>query len=481
MRIHPILFVTLTGVALTAPSLEAQTTSVWSGNGTDNKWSTTANWDVGASIANGNILQFGISDTNIAWNRQTNVNDLSNFSGTSLILNNGGWNLSGNAITLSGNATGTVIQQNRTYNGNQTTIGMDITFSGTGNRTIQEASTSSVNHVLELSGKLSGDVGLRYQTAVSSNKLILRNTANDFTGNFTFALTGSTVVVTALADKGVASSLGKGSMIAFQGGQTQNGRLSYIGTANASTNRDISMTNLRENNITFSNDSANNSNLSFTGSMTAFTLYNASSKPTLHFEGSSTGNSTFAAIISNAGQSNDNVSIAVDTAGKWTLTGDNSYNGTTTVTRGTLIIQGAQTGLGTVTVNGTNGAALGGNGSVAGSLSLEDGAKFVFSLTETFKVNGASVAFGGFAISDLVGFDNSVANGDYALILGSATFNYTNLDNYGEVNAIALGGGRIAYFDDGASAGLTLKVIPEPATWALIGLAGILAARRRRY
>ena len=175
-----------------------------------------------------------------------------------------------------------------------------------------------------------------------------------------------------------------------------------------------------------------------------------------------------------------NGSITKTDLGTIVLSGGNSYTGTTLVSAGTLLIEGAQTGNGTFTVQ--SGAAIGGDGSIAGSLALDAGAKFVFDLTKTFTVNGASVTFGGFGISNLVGLDSSVAAGTYTLINGSAAFDFTNVLNFGAENAVALGDGKSAYFKAGS---FDLVVVPEPNTCVMFGIGASFMLwnlrRRRRF
>ena len=89
------------------------------------------------------------------------------------------------------------------------------------------------------------------------------------------------------------------------------------------------------------------------------------------------------------------------------------------------------------------------------------------------------MTFGDFGIDDLVGLDSNVANGAYTLITGNAAINFSNVANLGAQNAVGISGGKQAYFSEGS---LVVNVIPEPSTYALLGLGaiGIFATLRRR-
>jgi fibronectin-binding autotransporter adhesin len=94
----------------------------------------------------------------------------------------------------------------------------------------------------------------------------------------------------------------------------------------------------------------------------------------LTLTGMNTGNNTLAAIIPNASDGGV-VGVTKAGAGKWILTGSNTYTGATNVDEGTLLINGNQTGTGTTTV--AAGAALGGTGSLGGNVLFEGGGQFV--------------------------------------------------------------------------------------------------------
>jgi fibronectin-binding autotransporter adhesin len=186
-------------------------------------------------------------------------------------------------------------------------------------------------------------------------------------------------------------------------------------------------------------------------------------------------------------------------SGTMTLTGSNTYTGTTTVSQGTLLLTSTAT-LSSTNIQVSTGAALdasalvggltiasgnriGGDGSFTGDLNLGIGAELVFSLTSTFDVSGVVTLDNTFGINSLVDVDGNAINwalvseNTYTLI-GTTTSDFSNISNFGLSNAADVGGGKLAYFQNGS---LELVVIPEPSSgMLLLGGLGLLAVLRRR-
>jgi len=197
--------------------------------------------------------------------------------------------------------------------------------------------------------------------------------------------------------------------------------------------------------------------------------------------GVNNGSGTFSGAITD--HTGGNLQITKSGSGIQTLSGTNSYTGTTLVSSGTLLINGNQT-LATGTTTVSSGARIGGNGTIGGNLALDSGAQFVLNLSTPLTVLGTVSLDNTFSIASLVNADGSVidwsgvAENTYTVISNNSSF--SNIQNWGYANrAINLGGGREAYFDTGS---LDLHVVPEPATWALLAfsLTTVVVLRRRR-
>jgi autotransporter-associated beta strand protein len=85
----------------------------------------------------------------------------------------------------------------------------------------------------------------------------------------------------------------------------------------------------------------------------------------LTLTGSNSGDNTLASLIGNASDGGL-VGLTKSGAGKWIVTANNTYGGTTTVDAGTLLVNGNHTGAGLTTVN--VGGTLGGTGTLAGGI-----------------------------------------------------------------------------------------------------------------
>jgi len=176
-------------------------------------------------------------------------------------------------------------------------------------------------------------------------------------------------------------------------------------------------------------------------------------------------------------------SLTKVSTGTMTLAGATTYNGTTTVTEGGLIIDAANA---SALVDVASGARVGGDGIINGNLNLVSGANFIFSDTMVLDVVGTVTLTSGFGVASLVAADGGVVNwglvaeGTYTLI-GNTTSDYTGISNFGILNQDVLGGGKNGYFETTVD-GLGLVVVPEPQVWALIaiGLASVFFFRLRR-
>lgn len=183
---------------------------------------------------------------------------------------------------------------------------------------------------------------------------------------------------------------------------------------------------------------------------------------------------TFSGLFGPTGGTGSATGITIGGSGSLTFAGDASLlvDAITLQDSVDMIVSGS---LGSgVTVGANN--AIGGDGTILGSLAFTSGADFLFDPLKTLTVNGASVTFGGFGISDLIGFSAAIPDGSYTLIDGSAVINTANLANLGAANAVDLGGGRSAYFTEGS---LVLQVVPEPSAFALAAAGLALASLRR--
>jgi len=205
-------------------------------------------------------------------------------------------------------------------------------------------------------------------------------------------------------------------------------------------------------------------------------------------------------------------------SGTTILIGSNSYTGTTTVSEGTLLANGSSA-LGTSPVLVTDMGTLGGNGTIVGAttiasgamlaagsggvgsltftgdLILEAGSTTMFQLKSTreftsINLTGGTTTYGGALVFNLVDYVASVGNEFtvFNMIEGATeSGNFLSVQVGSSSLTYAAGVWRgsnegVSYLFTDATRQLRVESVPEPSTYALLGLGaiGMLVALRRR-
>lgn len=518
LRFLPI--VTALAIAVSVPSLSAATNTWTGGNST---WETPANWDGGIPGDNDTAYLPGNSPNTITISGTTAR--IASLTATNTVA---GWTLDGGTLAFA--SGGSIVAAS---GGNTLVLTINSQISATDGLSVTGARIVFGNTNNAISGNLSLGASSRVvfvaPGAIGSASLLLGKSsqaqigAGILTNAVTLADTGAGIFANNIANKtleiaGAISESGGVRDMTFSalndnGTIIISGNNTYTGNTQIGRSSAASGTTIR---ITHGNafgSSASSANVTFltaanTGAQTlemagGITVLNR--KLTLFGAGIESKGSLFNADDDNVWDggvdlgATNNATIGVtngttltikgevsgSAAGGLTKTGEgalilegsSSYSTGTTVSQGLLLVEnttGSGTGTGDVSV--LSGAAIGGDGTIAGSLDLASGAKFEFTLNRTLKVSG-DITFGGFSINDVVVSDwGSVANGTYTLIGGTGTFDYSNVD-FG--TTLDLGGGRIAGLQQGS---LQLNVVPEPGTLWLLGLSGLgMALMRRCY
>lgn len=162
------------------------------------------------------------------------------------------------------------------------------------------------------------------------------------------------------------------------------------------------------------------------------------------------------------------------------LAGTNTYTGATLVAPTASLALASTCSL-TSNITVQSGARIGGSGSTTGTLNLESGANFFFFYSLSYapmSVVGAVTLDNSFGIASLVGGSQGevvpwagIPAGTYTLI-GTTASTFGNIQNFGIANAVAVGGGKTAYFQNGGGTGggglqLVITAASDPyAIWS---------------
>lgn len=398
-------------------------------------------------------------------------------------------------LTIAGSGT-TVLSGANTYTGktsiNAGTLSINRIFGVSGGSSSVGAPTTAANGTIAI-GSGSSSASLVYTgLATTTNRVIdLAGTTGgatlDQSGTgllkFTSAFTASGAGSKTLTLQGSTAGSGEiaGAIVDNSGSNTTSLTKQGTGTWIVSgANTYSGGTNIAAGTLSFANGSLGSSgNINFTGNSAlqwnGTNTQDVSSRVVMNNGVTSTfdtnGNNV---IFSSAVGSLSTGALVKNGAGTLTLNGSNTYTGTTTVSAGTMLVNGS---LGNTAVTVSAGA-FGGSGSIGSTLNLAGGSFHVVDLSDPLQVLGNVSIYSGFGVANLAGLTwGSVDDGTYTLIDGNlATGVFVSLANNSIATAFDIGGGRSAYFQEGS---LRLVVIPETSTVLLGGL-GMLALMRRR-
>lgn len=455
------LFVGMAMAMVAAPARAA--VSSWTG-GSDLNWNNSGNWDALPSSGS-SIL---ISGT-VAQSKTLTNNFAEGTAFGSITLNSQNCTVTGNGILLGGDVyaklTSTIalamtLQQNTTFSVTGSNLYVSGVISG-GYNFIKEGS-GTLNLMATSRNSYSGDTYINAGTAILNNGAMLGSVTGVNSGSYTTNVSGNVTVNT-----GATLQLNIG-----------NNRMNIEG---------------------------------LNGGGTVYNYFGANS---LYVGNNNTSGSFSGTIYQKSGVVLSFVKTGIGTQ---TLSGANSYTGTTTVSGGTLLINGTSTGSAFTVTN--SGSVLGGTGKITpgashaltvgsgaivapgsggiGTLTVDlsnasdtatflSGAKFTFELAAP----GSSdeLAFTGLTLSVAdVTFNGNVIDFTNAGGLAAGTYTLFTFDvNNAYSGTLAIGTGlesfSSSYLTYNANS-IMLTVVPEPSTTALlagVGVIGLLIVRRRR-
>jgi autotransporter-associated beta strand protein len=186
-----------------------------------------------------------------------------------------------------------------------------------------------------------------------------------------------TLIVNALANKGIASSVGAGdasvgggwhAVIGLGEAGLTNATLKYIGTGHSSDRKICLWGTTGGGTI----DASGTGPLILNGGIIHDPATTETADKLLTLKGSNTGTNTISGSITN-GRGAFKTSVKKDGVGEWVLSGANIYTGATTVNQGTLLVDSPGSLSAASVVSVAPGATLGGNGIINGPVTINSG------------------------------------------------------------------------------------------------------------
>lgn len=457
------------------PSAQAANTNNWTG-AMDGYWDNAGNWSSGATPAAGDILAFSGDSQTVTTNdfaAGAATNGLS-FANDGSSGNTAAFTLSGNAIALSANI---FLAGYTNSNPVTDTINVDMTLTTSG-----KINFNGTNRNLTINGVIS-DAGsnLSFQVlgAINLYGTVTLAGINTFGGQVN--INGGVVVANTISNSGEPCSLGTNSLIRF-GNVGSTGTLLYNGP-DASIDRQIQI----------GNNTAAGSKATDTGGATiqadgpgalVFTnpFFNvqqanviASKARPLTVQGGNAAINEIQGVIQNnivGASGSAAVAVIKDGINTWKLSGANTYTGLTTVSNGTLLVDGSLTGAATVW-----GGTLGGHGTISGAVAVKaggtlapgDNAIGTLTINNTLALNPTSQTL--MEINPAAGANDSVVG------LTSVTYGGALVVN--NLGGAVTNGSHFTLFSAGSSSGNFNSVTVSPSgglAWNFDPASGVLSA-----
>ena len=241
------------------------------------------------------------------------------------------------------------------------TLNGNISANNNSNKVVTLGSYSNNN--LILNGQIVENGGSLFSLVVgtsSSGTVTLNNTNNNISGGVTItnatASTTTTLSAAKIGNAGETGSLGtNGTINVGISSSSGTASLSYSGSGETN-NRSF---NLTASSGTLQFDQSGTGNVKFTGNIAS----SLSGTRTIKLQGSTAGTGELGSALTNIG--GGVTSLNKSGTGTWTLSGQNTYTGTTTLAGGGLILSGTNTGNGDITL--AAGTTLDVSGQLAGA------------------------------------------------------------------------------------------------------------------
>lgn len=494
----------------------ASAQTIWDGGGADNTWATPGNWNNDTAPTSG-----GTTAVQLAGSVRTSIDVNAPFTFQALTVNPGAgaFTLSGSLLTLNGtNADGGSTIRNSSSN--LLTINNDLQLTA-GSGIYANSGDITLKGNIDLNGQ-----AIRLLAAGSTRAITIDGVISGTSGSFAyngFNSSAGIFNVNAANTYTATTAIWHGTVIANNGGAFSTGGVTLgttsTGTYNASALAGQAVTianNIRlttntnatgVNNQTIGSQHTTGTSV-FSGTITLGSDSQKGEDLTVTAAGASRVNVT-GNLLRATGATGSTDTVTKTGTGIVALSGSaNTYSGITTVSAGTLLVNGILDSTGAA-VTANSGTTFGGNGTVNRAINILGGATFSagdmngegISQAGTFTAgnsltfaNTSILAFDLGTISDTVsvggdltldGTLNVTAGsgfgaGTYTLLSYTGTF----LDNTLNVGSTPAGYSYALDYTTAGQVNLVVSAIPEPAATALLlgcGFLGwVLVSRARR-